>query len=162
MANKLGNEMFCRFAIPEQLHSDQGRQFKSELVQEVSRILKINKTRTIPYHPESDVLVKRFNRTLLNKLATTVRGHPWDWENHLRMLCMAYNTSVHPAMGFTQFQLIFGRQARLPMDVVYGSPTLEPHPTSEYAALLKETMEQLYQTVCEHFPSEAKRLKDIQ
>ena len=161
VANKLVEEMFCRFAIPEQLHSDQGRQFESELVQEVSRILQINKTRTTPYHPQSDGLVERFNRTLLNMLATTVRGHPWDWENHLRKLCMAYNTSVHPATGFTPFQLMFGRQARLPMDVVYGSPTPEPRSTSEYAAQLKETLEQSYQTVREHFQSEAKRQKEI-
>ena len=161
VATKLVDEMFCRFAIPEQLHSDQGRQFESELVQEVSRILQIHKTRTTPYHPQSDGLVERFNRTLLNMLAATVRGHPWDWENHLRKLCMAYNTSVHPSTGFTPFQLMFGRQARLPMDVVYSSPTPEPHSASQYAAQLKETLEQSYQTVREHFQSEAKRQKEI-
>jgi transposase InsO family protein len=161
VANKLVDEMFCRFAIPEQLHSDQGRQFESELVQEVSRILQIHKTRTTPYHPQSDGLVERFNRTLLSMLATTVRGHPWDWENHLRKLCMAYNTSVHPSTGFTPFQLMFGRQARLPMDVVYGSPAHEPRSASQYAAQLKETLEQSYQTIREHSQSEAKRQKEV-
>ncbi len=29
VATKLVNELFCRFSIPEQLHSDQGRQFES-------------------------------------------------------------------------------------------------------------------------------------
>lgn len=161
MANKLVDEMFCRFMIPEQLHSDQGRQFELELVQEASQILQIHKTCTTPYYPQSDGLVERFNRMLLNMLATTVRDHMGGWENHLRKLCMAYNTSIHPSMGFTPFQLMFGHQARLPMDVVYDSPTPEPRSASEYAAQLKEMLEQSYQTVREHFQSEAKRQKEI-
>ena len=33
VVNKLVDEMFCRFSPPEQLHSDQGRQFESQVVQ---------------------------------------------------------------------------------------------------------------------------------
>ena len=161
VANKLVDEMFCRFSIPEQLHSDQGRQFESEVVQEVSRILQIHKTRTTPYHPQSDGLVERFNRTLLSMLAATVRNHPWDWENHLRKVCMAYNSSVHPATGFTPFQLMFGRQAKLPMDIVYGSPSPEVRSPSQYAADLKKVLEKSYETAREHLQTETKRQKEL-
>ena len=41
VAKKLTNEMFCRFSIPEQLHSDQGRQFESKLISEMRKVLKI-------------------------------------------------------------------------------------------------------------------------
>ncbi len=44
---------------PEQLHSDQGRQFESELLQEVCKLLGISKSRITPYHPQSDGLVER-------------------------------------------------------------------------------------------------------
>ena len=70
VAKKLVDEMFCRFSTPEQLHSDQGCQFESELIAEVCRILKVHKTCTTPYHPQGDGLVERINRTLLNILAT--------------------------------------------------------------------------------------------
>ena len=76
IANKLVNEMFLRFSSPEQLHSDQGRQFESALVREVCKCLDIRKTRTTPYHPQCDGLVERFNRTLLNMLATTTSEYP--------------------------------------------------------------------------------------
>ena len=36
VAQKLVDEMFCRFSTPEQLHSDQGHQFESDLIAEVS------------------------------------------------------------------------------------------------------------------------------
>ena len=78
VADKLVNELFCRFSSPEQLHSDEGREFESELLKEVCKLLNIHKRRTTPYHPQSDGLVERFNRTLLHMLATSVKDHPFD------------------------------------------------------------------------------------
>ena len=78
VAKILVNEMFFRFSPPEQLHSDQGRQFESELLAEVCKLLHIHKTRTTPYHPQSDGLVERFNRTRLTMLATSVQKHPFE------------------------------------------------------------------------------------
>jgi transposase InsO family protein len=89
VAEKLVNEFFLRFSPPEQLHSDQGRQFESSLMKEICRLLGIHKSRTTPYHPQSDGLVERFNRTLLSMLATSSREHPSTWESHLPKVCMA-------------------------------------------------------------------------
>ena len=51
VADVLVNQFFTWFGIPMELHSDQGRNFKSETLQEVCRLLGISKTRTTPYHP---------------------------------------------------------------------------------------------------------------
>ena len=64
VAKKLVDEFFCRFSIPKQLHSDQGRQFESQLVIQVCKLLHIAKSKMTPYHPQSDGLIERFNRTL--------------------------------------------------------------------------------------------------
>ena len=71
VANKLVDEVFLRFSVPEQLHTDQGRQFESQLLHEVCKLLNIHKTRTTPYHPQSDGLVERLNRTLLSMFLLT-------------------------------------------------------------------------------------------
>jgi len=99
-----------RFAKPEQLHSDQGQQFESELIAEGCHLLQIEKTRTTPYHPQSDGLVERFNRTLLDMLSTCAKNHPFEWEDHIRKVCMAYNTSMQASIGYTPFYLMLGRQ----------------------------------------------------
>ena len=125
VAEKLVDEVFLRFSPPEQLHSDQGCQFESTLMAEICKILQIKKTRTTPYHPQCDGLVERFNRTLLSMLATSTQNHPFDWEQQLRNVCMAYNTSVQSSTGFTPFYLMFGRQARLPIGIIYGTSTPE-------------------------------------
>ena len=87
VAHKLVNEFFLRFSLPEQLYSDQGQQFELDIIKEVTNMLQIKKSRTSPYHPQSDGLVELFNRTLLSMLSTALDEHPWEWEDHLRPLC---------------------------------------------------------------------------
>ena len=103
VAKKLVDKVFCRFSPPEQLHSDQGRQFESDFIQELCKLLQVRKTRTTPYHPQCNGVVERFNRTLLDMLSTKVGDHSSDWDQSIRKLCMAYNSSVHFATGFTPF-----------------------------------------------------------
>ena len=162
VAQKLTDEMFCRFSPPEQLHSDQGRQFESQVVHEVCKLLKIRKTKTTPYHPQCDGQVERFNRTLLDMLATTTRENAFDWENQIRKVCMAYNTSVHSSTGFTPFFLMFGRQAKLPIDLMYGPPsdTTDPTPVSDYAVHLKKSLEDAYSLAREKLGTSHERRKE--
>ena len=72
VADVLVTEFFSRFGIAYQIHSDQGRNFESDLFQELCRLLELPKTRTTPYRPQSDGQVERYNRTMLQMLKTLV------------------------------------------------------------------------------------------
>ena len=161
VAQKLIDEMFCRFSPPEQLHSDQGAQFESKLMKEVCKTLHIKKTRTTPYHPQCDGLVERFNRTLLTMLATTTREHPLEWETHLPKVCMAYNTSVQSSTGFTPFYLMFGRQAKLPIDLMYGPHDTSERPVTEYARQLRASLDDAYHLARDRLGSSHERRKEF-
>jgi len=43
-------EMFFRFSLPDKLHLDQGQQFEGKLIEELCKLLQIEKTRTTLYH----------------------------------------------------------------------------------------------------------------
>ena len=161
VAKKLTEEFFFRFSPPEQLHTDQGRQFESELVSEICKLLGIAKTHMTPYYPQSDGLIERFNRTLLSMLATTAAERPFDWEEYLRPLCMAYNTSVQATTGYTPFSLMFGRQARMPIDLMYGTPDGVEQSPSQYASNLRSTLENAYRRVREQTGTQLDRQKDF-
>ena len=75
--------------MPEQLHSDQSKQFESKLLSEVCTILRNDKTRATLYHPQSDGLIERFNRTLLSMLSTSVDDNPFQWEEYVDKVCFA-------------------------------------------------------------------------
>ena len=75
-AKILVQEVVSRLGIPNKIHSYQGRQFESNLFAEMCALLQIEKTRTTAYHPQSDGMVERFNRTLCAMLSAFVE------ENH--------------------------------------------------------------------------------
>ena len=159
VATKLVDEFFFRFSPPEQLHSDQGRNFESSIITEVCKLLGIEKSRTTPYHPQSDGLVERFNRTLLDMLATAVTDHPFEWEQHLRRLCLAYNTSIHPTTGHSPFSLMFGRQARMPVDIMLGTTVPSSSTIPRYVATLRSSLETAYAHVREHMGHQLEQQK---
>jgi transposase InsO family protein len=102
VAKVLVCEFFCRFGTPLELHSDQGRNFESMLIKEVCELLYIKKTRTTPYHPQSDGMVERHNRTLATQLSMFVNENHSDWDEHIPMVLMAYRTAVHESTGSPQ------------------------------------------------------------
>ena len=69
VADAFFNQIVCRFGMPIVIHSDQGREFENIIMQELCILCGSHKTRTTPYHPESDGLVECFNRTLPMMLA---------------------------------------------------------------------------------------------
>jgi len=60
--------MFTRVGIPKEILSDQGSQFLSVVMKEVSRLLSVKQLVTPAYHPMCNGLVKKFNGTLKNML----------------------------------------------------------------------------------------------
>ena len=44
-------EFVARYGLPRSLHSDQGRGFESQLIAELCKLLRVKKTRTVPYNP---------------------------------------------------------------------------------------------------------------
>ncbi len=83
VARALIGGFFCRFGLSLEIHSDQGRNFESKVFAEMCRLMRIYKKRTTPGYPQSDGMVERFNRTLLNSLAMYTSNHQRDWEEYL-------------------------------------------------------------------------------
>ena len=157
------DQFVCRFGTPEFLHTDQGRNFESTIIKESCKLLGITKTRTSPYHPQSDGLVERFNRTVLNMLSIMTQEDEHCWDLHLPHVMMAYRTSVQETTGFTPFSLMFGREARLPIDVVFGSPPNHNsvQSTNEYSKQMRQRLEDSYNRVRKHMNLQQRRQKDV-
>ena len=144
VARVLCQEWFFRYSPPEGLHSDQGRQFESQLMHEICRILQIKKSCTSPYHPQCDGGAERFNRTLLNMLAIAAKNNTLCWASFIQPLCLAYNASVHATTGFSPFYLMFGREARLPVDLTFGSTSQETLSPNDYVHKLQKSLDYAY------------------
>ena len=163
VANAFFHQIVCRFGMPIVIHSDQGREFENKIMQELCILCRSHKTRTNPYHPESDGLVERFNRTLLMMLAMFAGQNRDDWDDLLLAVMMAYRSSVHESMGFSPYWLMFGEECTLPMDI--GLPKQKsdlPDPiTSPYAVWVRDALEVAYDQVRRHSGQAVQRQKRL-
>ena len=133
-------EFVCRYGVPLEVHTDQGRNFESALFQSVCKILGCSKTRTTAFHPQSDGMVERFNRTLEDLMAKTVADHQKDWDDCLPLVMMAYRSSQHEATGYAPSELMMGRQMILPVDLLMGCSGTPQSSYPEFTEKLQDRM----------------------
>ena len=122
VADIIVTEFICRYGVPCRIHTDQGREFESELFSEMCSLLGIIKSRTTPYRPQSDGFIERYNRTLGQMLSMFVNENRSDWDDHLPFLMMAYRSSIQESTKCTPNLLMLGREVSLPIDVIVGTP----------------------------------------
>ena len=68
-ALRLISEIISRYGAPYVIDTDQGTKFEFKLIAELCKLYDIKKTCTTPYQPQSDGLVERLNRTLVDTIA---------------------------------------------------------------------------------------------
>ena len=63
------------------------------------RLLGIRKTRTTPYHYQSDGLIEMFDMTLMTMLGAYINEHQSDGDTFLPYVMMAYRSARHEPLG---------------------------------------------------------------
>lgn len=144
VAKCLWDNFIVHYGFPERLLSDQGPDFESHTIRELCELAGIKKVHTTPYHPRGNP-VERFNRTLLQMLGTLSQPEKLHWKDFVKPLVHAYNCTKNETTGFSPYELMFGRQPRLPIDLAFGLPTNTTQPShSQYVSDLKSRLEQSY------------------
>jgi alcohol dehydrogenase YqhD (iron-dependent ADH family) len=90
VADTLVTNFICHFSVLIELHSDQGPNFESRLMQEVLEQMRVSKTRTTPLHLLSNGMVERYVRTIEKYLRKVVSTHQRDWDERLPIFLLAY------------------------------------------------------------------------
>ncbi len=154
----LVKDVVCRFGVPLELHSDQGRNFESTIFSEMCGLLGIRKTCTTPLHSQSDGMVERMNRTLEAQLSMFVDHHQRDWDQHIPYLMMAYRSDIHESTRSSPGSLVLGRELRLPIDLLCGRPE-ESNCAPTYAQAIQDRLEEVHRFTRERLQLASDRMK---
>jgi transposase InsO family protein len=149
IATTLLNQWISRYGTPGIFHSDQGTNFESDVVQELFRILGIRKTRTTPYHPQSDGMVERLNATIEQMLRCYVAKNQRDWDEKLPLVMSAYRSSVHATTQQTPYSLLHGTEYRLPIDLIIPNTGCDVTTSNEFVKRMKKRLATSYKAVRE-------------
>jgi hypothetical protein len=108
-------DIICRHGCPAKLLSDRGTHFNNQMVEKLLEKFGIKHVFSTPYHPQTNGLVERFNRTLCESLSKLVKQTN-EWDQYIAPVLFAYRTSKHSTTKISPFYLINGREAKLPVD----------------------------------------------
>ena len=103
-----GDRNIPLFGAPMVLHTDQGLEFRSDLMREISELLEIPMSRTAPYDPQSNGQVERFNHTLMAMLSK-LRGVKGNWDDHLPYVMCAYRSTIRESTRSSPNRMVLGR-----------------------------------------------------
>ena len=157
-------DIYSRVGIPEEVLPDQGTQFMSECMQEVSRLLSIKGLTSTPYHPICNGLVERWNGTLKSMIKRLCQDQPKQWHRLINPVLFAYREVPQESAGFSPFQLLYGRSVRGPGTILKELWTKEvniPEVKSsyEYVTELRERLEDSLKLAQEELEKSQKRYK---
>ena len=152
VAKILVQEICFRFGSQELL-SDLGSNFISELVQHTCKLLGIRQIYTTPYHPQTNGLIEKFHSTLAKNLSMYVSADHRDWDLYVCAVCYGYNTSVCiDSTQYSPFFIMFGREPYYPLDTVLPKLSEIPPNVREHALQVAHAREVSMSNIkeCQH------------
>ena len=125
--------VFSRVGIPSEMPMEHESRVTIEVMNEVSRLLSLQQLTTIPYRSYSKDPVERYHAMLKRILLTICAERPNDWDKYLPALLFAVREVSQESLGFSPFELLYGRNVRGPMQILRELWSVEE--TDEHARL---------------------------
>ncbi len=122
VAHTIVSHLICPCTTPRVLLSDNGTEFKNQVLRGICTQFHIQETFITSYHPASNGLVERTNNEIL-EILRHLAGHLREtWEDWLSHVAASINGSVNSSTGKTPNYIFYGFEKRLPYDVFVPSP----------------------------------------
>ena len=109
MVEFIYEEIFTQFGVPREIVINQGTQFTSKLMKELTTRYGIRHCKSSPYHPQANGQVESTNKVLESILTKTIHLHHKDWENRLPQALWSYRITRRKTTGHTPYELVYGK-----------------------------------------------------
>ena len=145
IAKTLVNEHFSIFGLPQSIHSDNGANFCSDLMASLYQLLGLRHTKSHTYCAFNNSAVERWHLTLEQSITAQASNKPRSWDTYVPLCVLSYNCQPHSSTGFSPFRMMFGEEARLPLDLMFGpTPSDQQMCPHEYIQWLENALVEIY------------------
>jgi len=120
--NFVWKDIICRFGIPHTIITDNGRQFTDRKLAEFYESLGVRHKTSSVEHPQTHGQAESASKVILNELKKRLCSAKGKWVEELVEVLWAYRCTPHSATGESSYNLTYGTDAMLPVEV--GEPTI--------------------------------------
>jgi transposase InsO family protein len=106
-----------RFGVPQCLTTDQEPSFMSHQFREFTESMKIKLMNSSPYYAQANGQAEASNMVLIKIIKKRIEGNPRRWHEKLLEALWAHRTSRHEATKVTPFELVYDKEAVLPVEI---------------------------------------------
>jgi hypothetical protein len=99
------------------LTTDQGSSFMSHQVCDFAESLKIKLLSSSPFYAQSNGQAESSNKTLIKLIKKKIEKNPKRWHELLSEVLWAHHISKHSTTKVTPFELVYGQEAILPVEL---------------------------------------------
>ena len=116
------DNIVCRFGLPGEIISDNGKQFRDNPFKDWCEKLNIKQNFASVKHPQANGLVERANRSLGEGIKARIDQGSRDWLEEVPHVLWAHRTMIKSSNGETPFSLTYGSEAVIPVEI--GMPSV--------------------------------------
>ena len=133
---------------PRRILTDQGGEFENEILHHICDLLGIEKIKTSPYHPQTNSNAERIHRFIKKAVAILVEGNQ-QWPSALKDVAFAYRVTAVDGVGYSPFEIIYGREPVLPVDLFTRSDLDMRISVNQYQVPHLESMRSVWKSIAQ-------------
>ncbi|GKD23279.1 reverse transcriptase domain-containing protein [Tanacetum coccineum] len=116
------DNIVCRFGLPGEIISDNGKQFRDNPFKDWCEKLNIKQRFASVKHPQTNGQVERANHSLGEGIKARLGEDNKNWVEEVPHVLWAHRTMIKTSNGDTPFSLTYGTEAMIPVEI--GVPSL--------------------------------------
>ncbi|KAJ2917715.1 hypothetical protein MD484_g2704, partial [Candolleomyces efflorescens] len=147
MAELVFSEVYKLHGLPKSIVSDRDKLFTATFWSHLHRLIGTRLRMSSAYHPETDGVTERANKTVVQMIRQCIGNKQKDWVIKLPAVEFAINTARSETTGFAPFFLNYGR---LPRSFIWDAPESDEFPgVRTFATKIKNAIMSAHDSIIE-------------
>jgi len=132
VSNAIYERVFLKYGAGEIL-TNNGGEFRNELLGELCRLMGISRRFTTAYHARCNAVCEISRATVNSMLAKCIDTNQRNWTDHLQQVAFCFNASSQESTKYSPFYFMHGTEPRWNIDFQMGESECVAYSVNDYA-----------------------------